>query len=65
MIIEKRLLLLTTFFLGICEKTRNENLYVDQGALRGDLCKSGPGHFASEKSFPHTLPSKLSLVTSK
>ena len=20
--------------------------------LRGDLCKSGPGHFASEKSFP-------------
>ena len=52
MIIEKRLLLLTTFFLGICEKTRNENLYVDQGALRGDLCKSGPGHFASEKSFP-------------
>ena len=22
------------------------------GNLRGDLCKSGPGHFASEKSFP-------------
>ena len=20
--------------------------------LRGDLCKSGPGHFASEKGFP-------------
>ena len=20
--------------------------------LRGDLCKSGPGYFASEKSFP-------------
>ena len=33
--------------------------------LRGDLCKSGPGHFASEKSFPQTFPNKLSLVTSK
>ena len=23
--------------------------------LRGDLCKNGPGHFASEKSFPSNL----------
>ena len=42
MIIEKRLLLLTIFFLGICEKTRNENLYVDQGALRVQLDKFVP-----------------------
>ena len=24
----------------------------ENGTLRGDLCKSGPGQFASEKSFP-------------
>ena len=33
--------------------------------LSGDLCKSGPWHFASEKSFPQTLPNKLSLVKNK
>ena len=33
--------------------------------LRGDLCKSGPRYFASEKSFPQTLPNKLSLVARK
>ena len=26
------------------------NIYSED--LSGDLCKSGPGHFASEKSFP-------------
>ena len=33
--------------------------------LRGDLCKSGPRYFASEKSFSQTLPNKLSLVARK
>ena len=33
--------------------------------LSGDLCKSGPRYFVSEKIFPQTLPNKLSLVTSK
>ena len=31
----------------------------------GDLCKSHPGHFASEQSFPQTLPNNLSLIASK
>ena len=31
----------------------------------GDLCKSGPGRFASEKSFDSNLPIKLSLVINK
>ena len=34
-------------------------------SLRGELCKSGPGYFTSEKNvFPQTLPNKLSLVAS-
>ena len=33
--------------------------------LNGDLCKSHPGHFASEQSFPQTLPNNLSLIASK
>ena len=33
--------------------------------LSSHLCKSGPGHFASEKVLPQTFPIKLSLVVSK
>ena len=31
---------------------RNKLSHQYRSFLRGDLCKSGPGHFASEKSFP-------------
>ena len=33
-------------------RNKGVNFHGKFGLLRGDLCKSGPGQFASEKSFP-------------
>ena len=34
------------------DSKENYKFYLGVKGLRGDLCTSGPGHFASKKSFP-------------